>query len=204
MTSVTRKIMGADKDVCYLANNELVGVLISGALYIPHGGDLHCRAKAKVLDAVLKKAKQRDGISSAISAKGTIKIEDNVVSISFETDAKEVSSFTELTKVNGVGCEHRKSNIANPKACRVRYPKAKIIPMANVLDVRKKDTATDSVMYDKMPATVEDDWTGQLQDRPVIEVDIAHKFTDIYDSRPIFGSISGENDTDDKEVVNAQ
>lgn len=84
MASITRKILGKDKDICFLVDGVLA------AFIQPEGNVLHVPSKSestkadiKAIDKVIAKAKRTDGIKSTNSSVGTIGIEDNEVVVRY-------------------------------------------------------------------------------------------------------------------------
>ena len=94
MASITRKILGKDKDICYMVGGKIMGVVFQNKLITmldtaPSQADMH------VLQHMLKKAKQRDGVECGGVCIGTASIVGvpPVVNLNFASTVIAVNKY---------------------------------------------------------------------------------------------------------------
>lgn len=92
MASINRKVQGKDKDITYSIDGQLSGVIINNQLYVtlPENPE---KAQLKQFNAMLKKAKQRDGVKNAKAGVGELYLDGGEVVVRFHGSNFEVSDF---------------------------------------------------------------------------------------------------------------
>tara|TARA_Y100001960_G_scaffold207580_1_gene216738 strand:- start:3091 stop:3396 length:306 start_codon:yes stop_codon:yes gene_type:complete len=92
MASINRKIQGKDKDITYHIDGQLAGVVMNNNLYVGISED-PTKSELKAYNAMLKKAKARDGVKGAIAGVGTVLMDDGEVTIRFNGSNFPVTDF---------------------------------------------------------------------------------------------------------------
>lgn len=92
MASINRKIQGKEKDITYSIDGTLAGVVVNNQLYVPFGENPE-KSQLKQFNAMLKKAKQRDGVKGAIAGVGSLSFDNNEVMVSFHGSNFPVNDF---------------------------------------------------------------------------------------------------------------
>tara|TARA_Y100001956_G_scaffold68512_1_gene71132 strand:+ start:201 stop:506 length:306 start_codon:yes stop_codon:yes gene_type:complete len=92
MASINRKIQGKDKDITYHVDGQLAGVVVDNKLYVGISED-PTKAELKACNAMLKKAKGRDGVKGAIAGVGSIVMVEGEVTVRFSGSNFPVSDF---------------------------------------------------------------------------------------------------------------
>lgn len=93
MASITRKVQGKEQDITYVVDGVLAGVIIDNSLYVGISED-PTRAEMKTYNAMLKKAKGRDGVKNATAGVGKVLLVDGEVLVRFEGSNFPVNDFT--------------------------------------------------------------------------------------------------------------
>lgn len=92
MASINRKVQGKDKDITYSIDGVLAGVVVNNQLYVALSEDPQ-KSELKQYNAMLKKAKQRDGVKNAKAGVGELLLENGDVVVRFHGSNFEVTDF---------------------------------------------------------------------------------------------------------------
>ncbi len=93
MASINRKVQGKEQDITYSVDGVLAGVIIDNSLYVGIS-DEPTKAEMKAFNAMLKKAKGRDGVKNATAGVGKVLVDGGEVVVRFEGSNFPVSDFT--------------------------------------------------------------------------------------------------------------